>query len=718
MDFDLRTATEAARRWEQRGETREPKLEKLRAGRGVEVESPARVQKRMERLAAAAKSRAAVGLRPPAAAAILLEKIGFERVLGKSDFHDINFIELALAVSRFVGRINIRRGPGRTAGFGTGFMVSPSLLLTNHHVLGARQEAAHSEVEFDYQHDRFGRLLPVVVYGLDPAAFFVTSEELDYTLVAVREQSVNGIALRQYGWNRLIPDQGKAILGEALNIIQHPKGEPKQIVLRSNQLLDLPDHFAHYTSDTEPGSSGSPVFNDQWEVVALHHSGVPRMKDGDLISKDGSVWRPGMDPDDLDWVANEGIRVSSLVEHLKKQTLSPAQGKLREDLLNLEPPHPMEIIPEPDQGARVSVHGSGSAGSSGAAVPAITEPGVYTWEIPLRISVSIGTPAVSDSRYAPPPTAAAAGADVENGAPQPDAGAPTTEPADPDLSAALAELEAAAAKKYYDQERDEAARDEYYQGVSADVGPAKFYAALSELLTETHRNRPAYRPAVHVYPWVDLREATPKLVIKSVYSGKSFDPQELIEEDFRTEGRRLRLAEGFAREGAFAGVAERVQLDLLEASLPFNCEHVVPQSWFDKREPMRGDLHHLFACEVGCNSFRGNIPYFNFPDFEEVIREDCGKRETGKFEPSFGKGAVARATLYFLLRYPGQINRTSQEYTADRIGTLLHWHRQFPPDRYEKHRNAAIFEKQGNRNPLIDFPDWAEAVDFTRGLGA
>ncbi|HZN11446.1 MAG TPA: hypothetical protein VFC61_07205, partial [Blastocatellia bacterium] len=120
MDFDLRTATEAARRWEQRGETREPKLEKLRAGRGVEVESPARVQKRMERLAAAAKSRAAFGLRPPAAAAILLEKIGFERVLGKSDFHDINFIELALAVSRFVGRINIRRGPGRTAGFGTG----------------------------------------------------------------------------------------------------------------------------------------------------------------------------------------------------------------------------------------------------------------------------------------------------------------------------------------------------------------------------------------------------------------------------------------------------------------------------------------------------------------------------------------------------------------------------------------------------------------------
>ena len=53
--------------------------------------------------------------------------------------------------------------------------------------------------------------------------------------------------------------------------------------------------------------------------------------------------------------------------------------------------------------------------------------------------------------------------------------------------------------------------------------------------------------------------------------------------------------------------------DLLEASAPYNCEHVVPQSWFSKKEPMRGDLHHLFACESRCNSFRGNHAYFDFP---------------------------------------------------------------------------------------------------------
>ncbi len=49
--------------------------------------------------------------------------------------------------------------------------------------------------------------------------------------------------------------------------------------------------------------------------------------------------------------------------------------------------------------------------------------------------------------------------------------------------------------------------------------------------------------------------------------------------------------------------------------------------------------------------------------------------------------------------------------------TLLQWHRDDPPAAYEKHRNAAIYEKQGNRNPLIDFPEWADSIDFGAGLG-
>ena len=132
---------------------------------------------------------------------------------------------------------------------------------------------------------------------------------------------------------------------------------------------------------------------------------------------------------------------------------------------------------------------------------------------------------------------------------------------------------------------------------------------------------------------------------------------------------------------------------------------------------MRGDLHHLFACESKCNSFRGNTPFFDFPDFAEAVRDDCGKSERGRFEPAAGKGAAARATLYFLLRYPGSIDATAAEYTPDRIKVLLDWHKRHEVGRYERHRNAAIHAAQGNRNPLIDFPDWATKIDFTRGLG-
>jgi endonuclease I len=281
----------------------------------------------------------------------------------------------------------------------------------------------------------------------------------------------------------------------------------------------------------------------------------------------------------------------------------------------------------------------------------------------------------------------------------------------PAAAEALAELEAGRGRKYYDADSDGPARDEYYRDVRDNLTPAARYRVLSSLLNDTHTSTFSYMPARHVYPWVDLR---PNRKLSSIYSGREFEPEELIRRDAATAARRdealiARRAEGIGAEALEAFEAE------LEATMPFNCEHVVPQSWFCKEEPMRGDLHHLFACEPRCNSFRGNTPYFDFAGSEEAVMTDCGRREGNRFEPKGGRGIVARATLYFLLRYPGEIDGTG-EFLADRLPTLLRWHAGDPPGEYERHRNWAIAEKQGNRNPLIDFPDWAGRIDFRFGF--
>jgi len=158
-------------------------------------------------------------------------------------------------------------------------------------------------------------------FRLLPERFFLSNPKLDYALVAVEGTSNDGKRLEDYGFHRLIGKIGKAVVGECVNVVQHPGGRVKQIAIRNNRLLDLPgesdgeklDPYFLYEADTEKGSSGSPVFNDQWEVVALHHAAVPKMKDGQLIDTKGKVIGEEGDDSRIVWIANEGIRVSRLV---------------------------------------------------------------------------------------------------------------------------------------------------------------------------------------------------------------------------------------------------------------------------------------------------------------------------------------------------------------------------------------------------------------------
>lgn len=283
------------------------------------------------------------------------------------------------------------------------------------------------------------------------------------------------------------------------------------------------------------------------------------------------------------------------------------------------------------------------------------------------------------------------------------------------LAYALSKLEQSKEENYYNDFQDGQNRDQYYKDIVFESNGEELFQQLSQLTRKTHKNQLPYQPAQHLYPDVDLQ---PDNSIHSIYSKEIFSPETLIVEDLRTDQMRgEQMRKKIVEAENFGGQSLTNFFDALEDQLPYNCEHVVPQSWFDKHQPMKGDLHHLFACEKKCNQFRGNIPYFDFNGVEGTVKTDCGQTNGEGFEPLGGKGRVARAVLYFLLRYPGEINRVKNEYTEAGIEIILTWHDNAKPEVYEKHRNAVIFSKQGNRNPLIDFPELAKKINFSLGLG-
>ena len=765
----LTQVEKSVERYQEREVTRENTLRLLESGAPLQANEPERVTNRLNRLhlnailpsvQEAIRERAALPVEaepgPTPEIASTTARIALERMFGTNDLVGISYLELGTQVARSVGRVQLREG-FQTLGFGTGFLISPRLLLTNNHVLASVAEARASTIEFNYQDDIRGQRGASVIFSLQPELFFVTSEALDYTVVGVAETAQDGrTPLRSFGWNRLIEQQGKVLKGEKINIIQHPNGEPKQVALRENELIDLPENFLLYRTDTAPGSSGSPLFNDQWEVLGLHHSGVPqRDEQNRILARNGQVWSQEMGEDQIAWKANEGIRISRILADLKTRTLNTAGQGLRHEIFaagtfapgertdRLEGnAHQREDSSTRDnvtdaEGGETNMEKNGKrtdSTSQKSQSDGVTDGDTVTWNIPLQISVRIGTPAATSANPQSSAAAAFVGTQINRTQGENDTTDRQTaetedegshgEELDEGIKESLSLLERGrrAVAAHYVPADDTDNATAYYQSLETSGSSTQFYIALSQLLAQTHTNKPRYAPAIQLYPFIDLHEDGQ---IHSIYSGKTVEAERFIREDFRIDQLRerrqrqmeARLEQTIGRESATFEAAFAERLDLLEAQLPYNCEHVVPQSWFDKAEPMRGDLHHLFACEVACNSFRSNIPYFDFADFEEVDRQACGRRVELKFEPGHGKGAVARATLYFLLRYPGQINDNQHEYTRERLSVLLGFHEQFPVEDYERHRNAAIFAVQGNRNPLIDHPEWAARIDFTEGLG-
>ncbi|MEP9387347.1 DNA/RNA non-specific endonuclease [Mesorhizobium sp. KR9-304] len=275
---------------------------------------------------------------------------GWERLVGESNLVSINFLDRGRRAADAVCMIRV---PAPEISWrGTGFLVAQRLLMTNHHVLGTLAEASQAEAEFGYEIDVDGVARHPVKFNLAPHEIFFTDPELDVTLVSVNRYSDADVPLDRYGRLPLIPLSGKAMDGEDVSIIQHPRGETKQIAIRASQVIDLRcreqpgidddylEKFIHYSTDTQPGSSGAPVFSDNWQVIAIHHKAIP---DWSKMPKGFKAQDPrtGVGEGDIEWLANEGVRVSAIYRKLERSRFSDANAAAAlarlEEAIGLQP---------------------------------------------------------------------------------------------------------------------------------------------------------------------------------------------------------------------------------------------------------------------------------------------------------------------------------------------------------------------------------------------
>lgn len=424
------------RRVEERYPERERTKRLVKEGKPLEAEEKGRLALRTTRLLANPAVGEMLGARPGSESRARVETRLLERIIKGDNLLDAWFFEAGMLAARAVGRIHVRSADGD--GFGTGSMVSPRLLLTNHHVLDGPETAAGSLVEFDYQTRSDGAPMRSHAFKLRPDLFFLTDgrpDGLDFTLVAVDETSTSegAVPLSRFGHIPVTSAQGKIALGECVNIIQHPNGDPKKLAIQDNELVDRLELFLHYETDTMPGSSGALLFSNQWEVVGLHHSGLPETDgEGRILNLDGQPWQKSEGEERINWIANEGIRISEIVRFAEarlgdfdgdKRTLLDAfVAPSRSTTAGPVTAASRDGATETANAARAAteVEPSGERPppppENRTAIGAAGEPGGgLRLTVPLHIEVRLGEPTVAGAAYAPSVRAASSALPVSEG---------------------------------------------------------------------------------------------------------------------------------------------------------------------------------------------------------------------------------------------------------------------------------------------------------------
>lgn len=272
-----------------------------------------------------------------------------EEALFNGELQSSRFLYEGFKASRFVGKIHLQNG-----GQGTGTMVSKRLLLTASHVF---KSCKKGEVRFERVDPHSSAYqMTEAIFKLEPERFFLAHPDctLDVAFLAVSERSIDGkFSLSDVGYcERAIRSEQP---GTHVNIIQFPQNSNQMVVLRQNQILNSHDShlqlfdkafvehhrykvhrsaakkrswfsplkkansefnlpFLRYTADTDGGSSGSPCFDDMWNLIGIHQCALS------VESRSGG----------FKYIANEGVKIGTIIDWVKEELENNESKEFRE----------------------------------------------------------------------------------------------------------------------------------------------------------------------------------------------------------------------------------------------------------------------------------------------------------------------------------------------------------------------------------------------------
>jgi V8-like Glu-specific endopeptidase len=184
-------------------------------------------------------------------------------IIDRPNFLPISFLEKGYNIQKCIARIVLPQN-----GLATGFLISPSLLITNYHVLPSKDIARGAKFQFNYQNDINGEACQEISYTSDTEIFYTNPLiDYDYTILNLNENPGD-----KWGFSSLV-NNSNPLLGDNCIIIQHPYGRRKEIALQESAITEFAAHgIVKYTCDTDEGSSGAPLYDNEWRLLALHHN--------------------------------------------------------------------------------------------------------------------------------------------------------------------------------------------------------------------------------------------------------------------------------------------------------------------------------------------------------------------------------------------------------------------------------------------------------------